>query len=48
VTAAAGPALAATTRISGTVVPGGVTIELERTGVIKSPYTTHLFLTVHR
>jgi len=35
-------------RISGTVVPGGVTIELERTSVIESPYTTHLFSTVHR
>jgi hypothetical protein len=46
--AAAGPIPTEASRISGTVVPGGVTIELERTGVIESPYTTHLFSTVHR
>jgi dihydrofolate reductase len=27
---------------------GDATIELERTGVIESPYATHLFFTVHR
>jgi hypothetical protein len=46
--AAAGPIPTEASRISGTVVPGGVTIELERTSVIESPYTTHLFSTVHR
>jgi dihydrofolate reductase len=28
--------------------PGGQTIELERTGVVESPYATHLFFTVRR
>ena len=35
--ATAGPIPTEAIRISGTVVPGGVTIELERTGVIESP-----------